>query len=78
MLQAVGEYIAGKRSARGESAVKSKRTQTNSKWKKFGIPVILILTGILVQIYYLYPWIRGAEHTYNSITYLWRYSGKAA
>lgn len=34
MLQAVGEYIAGKRSARGESAVKSKRTQTNSKWKK--------------------------------------------
>ena len=70
MLQAVGEYIAGKRSARGESAVKSKRTQTNSKWKKFGIPVILILTGILVQIYYLYPWIRGAEHTYNSITYL--------
>lgn len=30
----------------------------------------LLIFGILVQVYYFYPWIRGAEHTYSSITYL--------
>ena len=41
------------------------------KWEtKSGFRWILLATGLLVQAYYLWPWIRGEEHTYNSITYL--------
>lgn len=31
--------------------------------------VIILLTGVLAQIYYFFPWIQGKEHAYTGITY---------
>ena len=32
--------------------------------------IVIIMTGLLTQIYYCYPWIRGGEHTYTGLTWL--------
>ena len=32
--------------------------------------IVIIMTGLLTQIYYCYPWIRGREHTYTGLAWL--------